>query len=77
MPGKPYPILEFDSNPDAILNPDQVRNPVNSTPTCSYMLFRRYTDRSVKQRKAGKVDQPQVRDRSPSVISLQTSKLMK
>ena len=30
MPEKPYPILEFDSNPDAILNPDQVRNPVNA-----------------------------------------------
>ena len=30
MPEKPYPILEFDSNPDAILNPAQVRNPVNA-----------------------------------------------
>jgi uridine phosphorylase len=30
MPEKPYPILEFDSNTDAILNPAQVRNPVNA-----------------------------------------------
>lgn len=30
MPERPYPILEFDSNPEAILNPAQVRNPINA-----------------------------------------------
>lgn len=38
MSAKSYPILEFDSNPDAILNPAQVRNPVN-TPLRAVICF--------------------------------------